>query len=211
MVTAPATDAALLIAAYFLGCFSTGYYLTRLVKGKDIRDVGSGSTGSRNVSRTLGAWGFTVVFAVDVAKGAAAVWLAGLYGTSPWVVCAVFPAVVLGHIWPVQLSFRGGKGLATALGGVVILDPHLLCFGLVLCGLFLLFWRNLIRSGLTAVLLTPAWYFVPVLFRGQQFTPVRTLPHILAVVTVCVLVLVAHRENIREDFFTPRPKPENSH
>ncbi len=212
MVAGILIDGVLLLAAYALGCFSTGYYLTRLIRGEDIRDQGSGSTGSRNVSRSLGAWGFTIVFLIDVGKGAAAVLLARHFGTDPWVACVCFPIVVAGHVWPCQLAFRGGKGLATALGGAFVVDLQLISFGLLLCVLLLLYRRNLIFAGLVAITLCPVWFLMPLFFPKASFlTPVPFL-HVCSFILVCAIILFAHRDNIREDIFKtgPRGKPNSS-
>src|SRR5687767_9587168 len=104
-----------LAAAYLLGCFSTGYYLARLRTGQDIRSVGSGSAGGSNVGRLLGKSGFAITMLGDTLKGALAVAVGVYAGLAPWLLGVVMLAVVLGHIFPVQLGFRGGKGLATPL------------------------------------------------------------------------------------------------
>ena len=205
-------DGALLLVAYALGCFSTGYYLTRLIRGEDIRNHGSGSTGSRNVSRSLGAWGFTVVFLIDVGKGAAAVLLATHFGTGPWVAWVAFPFVVAGHVWPCQLSFRGGKGLATALGGGFVIDPQLISFGLLLCVLLLLYRRNLIFAGLVAITLSPVWLLMPLFFPKASFLTLVSFLHACSFILVSAIILFAHRDNIREDILKTglREKPASS-
>jgi glycerol-3-phosphate acyltransferase PlsY len=108
--------------SYAIGCVSTGYYLTRLWTGTDIRTIGSGAAGARNVGRLLGGVGFVITFSGDFAKGLAAVWVASMLTHQHWVITASLLAVVIGHIWPVQLGFRGGKGVATALGGGLFFD-----------------------------------------------------------------------------------------
>lgn len=113
-------DGALVLFSYAMGCFCAGYYLTRLRTGQDIRLMGSGAAGAKNVGRVLGAWGFSLTFILDFAKGAAAVWLAHRVGRDPSVVMMCVIAVVAGHIWPLQLKFRGGKGIATGLGATVM-------------------------------------------------------------------------------------------
>lgn len=115
-------DGAMILFSYAMGCFCAGYYLTRLRTGQDIRSMGSGATGAKNVGRVLGAWGFVLTFLIDFAKGAAAVWLAHQFGREPPVVMMCVIAVVAGHIWPLQLKFRGGKGIATGLGAIVMFD-----------------------------------------------------------------------------------------
>ncbi len=106
---------------YALGCLNTGYYLIRLRRSQDIRTLGSGTAGATNAGRILGTWGFIVVFIVDFCKGV----LAALLGRSlvwgdPGILAASI-GVVAGHIWPAQLSFRGGKGVASALGAAPVM------------------------------------------------------------------------------------------
>lgn len=124
-----------LAIAYFLGSIPTGYLAGRLLKGVDIRELGSKSTGATNVLRTLGKWPALVVLLVDVLKGAAAIvfarwfypWLQTLPSISPpialdqqnfvlWAVCLAGLAVLLGHSRPIWLNFKGGKSVATGLG-----------------------------------------------------------------------------------------------
>jgi glycerol-3-phosphate acyltransferase PlsY len=124
-----------LVIAYLLGATPTGYLAGRLVKGVDLRQVGSGSTGATNVLRTLGPGPAAAVLAIDLAKGAAAIvlvrgfeaWLytlpsiaapatPGPQALVPWAICLAGLAVVLGHSRSIWLGFAGGKSAATGLG-----------------------------------------------------------------------------------------------
>ncbi len=126
---------AALAIAYLIGSTPTGWLAGKLLRGVDLRTVGSGSTGATNVLRTLGKWPALAVLIVDMAKGAAAVvfarwvcrWLeaspsiarpAGLdlQAATPWAVCLAGLAVLLGHARPVWLKFAGGKSVAAGLG-----------------------------------------------------------------------------------------------
>src|SRR5262249_3474541 len=113
------------LGAYALGCFTLGYYLVRGRTGQDIRELGSGSVGARNVGRVLGWMGFVVTVAGDFAKGAFAVWATSHFTQDDCLLALALVSVVMGHIWPAQLRFHGGKGVATSLGGLVVYDPHL--------------------------------------------------------------------------------------
>src|SRR5215212_2060468 len=106
----------LMLGAYLLGCFTTGYYLLKMRSGQDIRALGSGSVGARNVGRVLGSTGFIVTLLGDFAKGAFAVWAATHFTKDDRLIALSMLAVVVGHVWPAQLRFRGGKGVATSLG-----------------------------------------------------------------------------------------------
>lgn len=117
-------DILLLLVAYLLGSFPTGFLAARILKGIDIREEGSGSMGATNVLRTLGKGPAIVVLLVDAAKGAGAIALAHLaytFATSgqlslPWLVALAGLAAVFGHSWPIWLNFKGGKSVATSLG-----------------------------------------------------------------------------------------------
>jgi len=117
----------LLIAAYLLGSLPTGYLTGRLLKGIDIREQGSGSTGSTNVLRTLGKGPALVVLLIDALKGVGAIALVnGFYALTetsripttwqPWLVAFAAFAAVLGHSKSIWINFTGGKSVATSLG-----------------------------------------------------------------------------------------------
>ena len=112
------------VIGYLLGSIPFAYIAARLKKGVDIRQVGSGNTGALNTMREVGpAIGFAVLFA-DIAKGSLAVLIAQWLGLSLiWVFVVGFVAVV-GHNWPIFLKFKGGKGIATTLGVLLILVPR---------------------------------------------------------------------------------------
>jgi acyl phosphate:glycerol-3-phosphate acyltransferase len=194
-------QAIIIIGAYVLGCFNTGFYLVRLKTGHDIRSLNSGGTGSRNVGRTLGTKGFLCTFAGDAGKGALAVWIASATGMPDWVGMAVLLAVVAGHIFPLQLGFRGGKGFATLAGGLAVLAPTLLLTGFGLSLLFLSLLRRTTKSGLLALSLSPA---IAGYWRFQAGATLLSADFILYILLV-ILVLYGHRDNIRKDFFGRAP------
>ena len=104
---------------YIAGSLPIGYFVTHSARGVDLRRVGSGNVGAANVYRTSGLGMAIAVVIADATKGAAAVLLAG--GGSHAVVSGV--AAVIGHIYPVWLGFKGGKGVATAGGAFTVLSP----------------------------------------------------------------------------------------
>ncbi|HEX2091825.1 MAG TPA: glycerol-3-phosphate acyltransferase [Longimicrobiaceae bacterium] len=176
------------VLAYALGCVSTGYYLVRLRTGKDVREEGSGSVGARNVGRVLGRKGFALVFLGDCAKGAAAVWAANALGTGQPGVMLAMLAVVLGHVFPVQLRFRGGKGASTALGALLAIDFRVALAALLVCAALYAASRRAVPSGLVV------FSFLPVLAGLFGHSPAG----VTAVAAVSVLLLLAHRENVAE-------------
>jgi glycerol-3-phosphate acyltransferase PlsY len=180
------------LLAYVLGCFSTGYYLVRLRTGKDLRSIGSGATGGRNVARVLGTVGFLITGAGDLAKAVIAVGVPIWFGLGPVAVGAAIVAVTAGHIWPVQLGFRGGKGVAPLVGSTGLVAPLALAIGVLLGALFVLVSRRLNLGGLAGVALTP----VAAAALGAP------LPIAAGILGSVVLVIVAHRSNIRAELGT---------
>jgi glycerol-3-phosphate acyltransferase PlsY len=115
--------AAVLLAAYLLGGISFGLIASRAIDGTDPRRHGSGNIGFTNVLRVGGKGAAAVTLIGDLGKGGAAVWLARRAGLTEAGVLAAGALVTLGHIAPLFLAFRGGKGVATGLGVLLVLDP----------------------------------------------------------------------------------------
>ena len=108
------------IGGYLIGAFPTGVVVTRLWGARDVRQTGSGHSGTTNTYRQAGLLAAVLVFAVDLAKGLIAVWLGmALTGYQAWVIPVAGAAAVLGHCWPVYVGFRGGMGVSTA-GGIFL-------------------------------------------------------------------------------------------
>ena len=126
------TSLLLLAIGYLLGSMPNGYLAGRWLKGIDLRQCGSGSTGATNVLRNVGKAPALVVFLLDVGKGALAVLLAKSFGLNDWVQVLAGLAALAGHIWPVWLGWKGGKAVATGLGIFLGLawPVGLACFGL---------------------------------------------------------------------------------
>jgi glycerol-3-phosphate acyltransferase PlsY len=190
-----------IIIAYLLGCFNTGYYLVRMWTGQDIRTLASGGSGSRNVGRLLGTKGFVFTLVGDAGKGMAVVWLGRYLALDHWQLFVMLLAVTAGHIYPVQLGFRGGKGFATLAGGLLLLAPALLLAGFMLSVLFLLVVRRTTKAGLLALACTPAIMAIERSRSGQPWFSAEFVIYCLLV----LLVLYAHRSNIRKDFFHTDP------
>jgi glycerol-3-phosphate acyltransferase PlsY len=190
--------ALLVLASYLLGCFTAAYYLVRLRTGQDIRALGSGTVGARNAGRTLGRAGFIATFALDVAKGALAVGAALVLGVAPWAVMLAGIAVVAGHIWPAQLGFHGGKGLATALGAMLVYDYRVVVVVLILGLLIYVILRKVTLSLLAAIALMPAALF------GLGWPAISWA----GLFVLAALIIFAHRKNLRAQLGELRPYPE---
>ena len=194
------TAAALVLAGYFLGSLSTAYYLFRIRTGKDIRTLGSGTAGSTNVGRALGPSGFAITFLGDAAKGALAVLATRYFELGPWGVVLVILAVVAGQVWPVHLGFKGGKGLATAVGAALLLDYRLIMVLAVIAALVLLLLKRRMPAGLVAVAFAP----------GVAALLGHPHPTVLGLSAVAMLVLFAHRSDIRGMIRAPHQGPGGS-
>lgn len=176
----------IVLGAYLLGCFATGYYLVRWRMGRDVRDLGSGNIGARNVGRLLGRSGFWLTVLGDFGKGALAVWLAGHFTSDARLALLAMVAVVAGHIWPLQLHFRGGKGMATSLGALLVYDWRLaVVFGVVFLGGWLVL-RKTVLPGLFAFACLPIASF----YLQHSFLQPSGISLLAAI------VLFAHRKNI---------------
>lgn len=183
----------LVLAAYGLGCLNTGYYLVRLKTGQDIRTLGSGNAGARNVGRILGRPGFITTIAGDLLKGVAAILLVNLVHGSELTRALTAIAVVVGHVWPLQLGFRGGKGAATGCGVYFALDPVAAGILLGVCGLGVLILRRSTLATMIAFGLSPLLAFVLK----------RPVPEIGAVAAVALVVIFSHRSNLRSGMTGP--------
>src|SRR6476660_6027504 len=115
--------ALILLLAYLIGSVPFALLLARRWHVADLRQVGSGNLGAANVMRVSGVTAGILVALLDMTKGAASVWLAGRFTTSTVVPAAAGVAAIVGHIYPVWLRFRGGKGVATACGVFSLLTP----------------------------------------------------------------------------------------
>lgn len=195
-----------LAIAYLLGSTPTGYLAGKLLKGIDIREHGSKSTGATNVLRTLGKWPFGVVLLVDVLKGVAAIifarwlclWLSTLTSVTspavldmqawtPWAICGAGLAALLGHSRSIWLNFAGGKSVATGLGVLLAMSwpvglGALTAFGAVLAISRIMSLSSMI-GALTAITLICALD--------------HPLPYRLLVIAGGIFVIVRHRANVQ--------------
>lgn len=128
------------VAAYLIGAIPFGFIIGKL-HGVDIRKVGSGNIGATNVTRAVGKKAGKICFFCDFLKGVIPIWLTGLFWPEYiYLALAVGIATLLGHIFPVYLKFKGGKGVATAAGIAVAMAPWPLLIGLAIwVGTFLAF------------------------------------------------------------------------
>ncbi len=190
------SDYLLILLAYLVGGISPGYLLVRLLLDTDLRTVGSGSLGARNVGRVLGKKGFYFTLVMDILKGAVMVWLAGWLEFPPGVVAAVIVAVIVGHIWPLWLNFHGGKGIATGLGAFVALDYKILLIGGVVLLVTYMMTHRFLPSWVATLVAMPLFAYI----LGYPMAVV--VPLILA----AAIIVFAHKENIRQPGFMSEDK-----
>jgi len=191
----------ILLGAYLLGCFTTGYYLVRWRKGQDIRSLGSCNVGAKNVGRLLGWPGFVLTSAGDSIKGALAVWLARFFSNDDTFAGLALLAVVAGHVWPAQLRFHGGKGVVTSLGALVIFDFRLAAAFALLFVLTLAVLRKSVLAGLVAFAALPL----------ASLCLDRPPATIMIASLMAALILITHRKNLLAELwpFLPRPNLKN--
>ena len=183
----------IVIVAYLIGSIPFGYLIVRTKEGSDIRQTGSGGTGATNVSRRAGKAAGVLTLLLDASKGAAAVLIAQNVSDSDWVKAAAAIAVIVGHIFPVWLGFRGGKGVATGVGVFIVLAPvALLCAGVIFVSI-VFFTRYVSLGSIMAAALIPLLVWLQNVF----VEPVADLrPLLTAAVVGALLIILAHRGNI---------------
>ena len=175
------------VIAYLLGSIPFGYLIVRRRIGADIRQTGSGGTGATNVSRRAGKTAGILTLLLDAAKGCVAVVIAQVVSGHDWMVAAAAIAALAGHIFPVWLGFRGGKGVATAVGIFAVLAPiALLCAGVIF--LAIVFTTRYVSLGsIIAAVLVPVFVWFQ---SGLQ-------PVLTAAIVAAALIVFAHRGNIK--------------
>jgi acyl phosphate:glycerol-3-phosphate acyltransferase len=180
--------------AYILGSIPWSYLIVRLIKGMDVRRVGSGNVGATNVLRTAGKSAGLAALALDAAKGVAAVWIAVRLGLQPAWVGAAAVAVVLGHVFPVFLGFRGGKGVATAAGALGTLAPWALLAAVVVFAAVVVASRYVSLGSICAVLVFPLALWLANRGGWPAVTPNAI---VVAAAAVAALIVIKHQSNLR--------------
>ncbi|MFC5861593.1 glycerol-3-phosphate 1-O-acyltransferase PlsY [Acidicapsa dinghuensis] len=187
---------AIVVAAYLLGSIPTGYLLMRIFRRQDIRTLGSGNIGATNVLRS-GAKGLgAATFLLDVLKGMLAVWVGAKIGASGIPMIRPHDAMtlaalcaVLGHMFPIWLGLKGGKGVATAFGVFIMLVPYAALGSLVLFIVVFAISRIVSLASILGTIVFPllAWVLAP---WAHTYLP------LVIICLICGLILVKHQQNI---------------
>ncbi|MFH1369831.1 MAG: glycerol-3-phosphate 1-O-acyltransferase PlsY [Planctomycetota bacterium] len=195
--------AVLLVGAYLLGSVPFGLIIAA-GHGIDLRKIGSGNIGATNLARALGRRWAYLCFVLDLAKGllptvVAGFWLGDVSSAGGlWAWLAVGCAAIVGHIFPVYLRFKGGKGVATSFGVAIGLWPYYtICAGaaLLIWVIFVLIWRYVSLASLSAAVAFPVVLVMAiVLAPGWRF--LQLWPLLIMSVFIPILVFIRHRENI---------------
>lgn len=184
----------LVIAAYLLGSLPFAFLVVKWRSGVDIRTVGSGNVGATNVLRTSGTPAAAAVLALDVAKGAAAVTVGRALDAPPAVLGACALAAVLGHVFPVFLGFRGGKGVATAAGAIGAMSPAPMLAAVLVFGLTVAWKRYVSLGSMLAVASFPLFAY---LFGKLGWMDPMPLVLLVGSTVAAGLILMRHSENVR--------------
>jgi len=177
----------LIIASYFIGAIPTGVILAKAFAGRDIRQEGSGNIGATNVTRVLGKKVGALTLVGDLLKGFLPVWAGFAITGSINVACLMGLAAFLGHLFPIYLGFKGGKGVATALGVFLFLSPSVVLIEVVIFAAAVAIWKyvslgSMLAAGTMPVLLYLLSYPMPVVLLSILFA---------------ILIIIKHRSNIQ--------------
>lgn len=187
------------VAGYLIGSIQWGIVIGRVTRGVDIRDYGSGATGTTNVIRTSGAKAGAIALVLDVAKGIVPVYLgfaiARLFGVDAhddqaWAAAAGALAAVIGHCWPVYYGFRGGKAVASGFGAALAMNPLASVAMLPLAALVVGVTRTM---SVMTIAMTPLLAALFVVLAALDISPWAWAAY---AVPTAIIIVYRHRANI---------------
>ncbi len=183
----------ILVLGYLLGSIPFGFLIARARQGRDIRSTGSGNIGAANVARVVGFGAGALTLLLDAAKGYLAVWVAARLTSesATWMVLAALAAIA-GHVFPVWLGFRGGRGVATGVGVFLLICWPAVLAALVIWLLVVLFWRYVSLGSIVAAASLPLLVYL-------LYAPRHAPPLVVSLgTTLAALTIIAkHRPNIQ--------------
>jgi acyl phosphate:glycerol-3-phosphate acyltransferase len=181
------------VVAYLLGSIPFGLLIVKATGGGDVRESGSGNIGAANVTRVAGMAAGIATLILDGGKGYLAIWLAERWsgGNIRWITAAAVAAIV-GHMFPLWLGFRGGKGVATGMGVLIPICGMAVVAAAVLWIVVVGFWRYVSLGSVAAAAAMPILIYL-------LYAPGHAPPSVLSVgvIVISVLVIWKHRENLR--------------
>ncbi len=186
-----------LLGSYLLGSFPTGYVVSKLLKGFDIRKFGSGNIGFTNVLRVAGIIPALITLAGDIGKGVGSVYMGSFFSsfipTSPYLAKGLSGLTsIIGHNWPLFLKFKGGKGVATSAGVFLSLTPLPLLFSLITMVGVIGFTRYVSLGSITAALALPLFIWI---HSGDQL-----IIYLLLSALAGGIIVIKHQSNLRRLF-----------
>jgi acyl phosphate:glycerol-3-phosphate acyltransferase len=177
------------IVAYLLGSVMSGYVIGKMLGHIDIRQEGSGNVGARNAGRLFGKKAFVLTFLGDALKGFLVVYIPlVVFSADIEILLLGLAAAIIGHLKPITLGFKGGKGISTLIGGFAAIDYKVLLMMIVLFLILYPLLRSFTLAGLAAI------GFVPIIFYLIGYS----LMSCLIMLGIVLLVVFAHKENLRE-------------
>lgn len=179
------------VIGYLLGAIPGGYLMGRLTRGIDVRDYGSGKTGATNALRTLSLWAVLAVLVIDLGKAAAAVSIARALSDDAWAQAVAGMGVVAGHVWPVWLGFRGGRGVSAAYGSLLAMNPLASLALLPVAALIIGATRYM---SLMSVSMAP---IAATLFLALAIAGLLPFAYACFAIASATLIVVLHHDNIR--------------
>jgi len=182
-----------LLGGYLLGSFPTGYVMSKLLKGIDIRKFGSRNIGFTNVLRVIGTVPALVTLAGDIGKGVASVYMGSFFSsfipTNPCLVKGLSGLTsIIGHNWPLFLKFKGGKGVATSAGVFLFLTPLPFLFSLITMVVVVGFTRYVSLGSIIAAISLPFFIWI---YSGTQL-----IIYLLLSVLTAGIIIIKHRSNL---------------
>lgn len=177
----------LIAASYFIGAIPTGVILARAFAGRDIRQEGSGNIGATNVTRVLGKKVGALTLVGDLLKGFLPVWAGAAVTGSIGVACFMGLAAFLGHLFPIYLGFKGGKGVATALGVFLFLSPVVILIEVVIFAAAVANWKYVSLGSMLAAGTMPVFLYLLA----------KPMPVVLLSIIFAILIIKKHSSNIQ--------------
>jgi glycerol-3-phosphate acyltransferase PlsY len=199
------TSLGMLVAAYLLGSVPFAVIFSRLFGLQDPRTYGSGNPGATNVLRSGNKAAAALTLIGDAAKGWLAVWLAIHFKTNPFLVAGVAIAVFLGHLYPIFLKFKGGKGVATAFGIMVAIEPFLALATMATWIIMAVFFRFSSLAALTCAVFAPVYYFFGGMLVWKSHLSIGA-----ALIVIALFLLYRHKANIQRLIAGTEPRIWNS-